>query len=770
MKNRFAKLLLIMLSAVVVSIMTVGLVACNKVTLESISIENARTEFKVGDEFEFGDGFRVFANYSDGSRKDVTESVEIRQEDGFDMNVPGDYMITVSYGRKREVYTITVSNFENILRKIELDTSAVKKTYSLGDEVSYDGLIINCTFENAQGNLVSATYTSLANFAVTVDGAAPVTDGIFMALGEYTVTVSRSGINDKYKVSVDTIDISTVQGAIFAGNAFKSNIISGTLSIGGAMAIYPMAEQFHYEYEFGNNYTYIDQSLPLADKAKYHMSMDESGLFCAKFIDGNMIFEDNVQASMMDGAAYDLWFHRGRPQGVEAALIELYKNALSCTNNDLIQTANEANRTYSFSFSGLKLFGSRPDYYETTVTFTLAQDYSVASMSYTQDYWEDRSSLSEQEGYVPIFITDETTGKTVPNDDYTYRVEGTATQVTGERVKTNPYSRDMFMFRSFDLMYDGRNLGDNGEIEFSVSGGQITVTIENINPTSASFAQDAMYFDCEGYYGGEQDSATLLNVADCFTAYRRNNDIKITPKGGGVFKLKIRTDSGIRKTITLRIIGSAPTEMIGQVGNTVTGDFYASNVKTVSAGGEIYFYGRVENSADTRQTYTVTSDNREFATVQSVRFGDRDCFKFTASQKGEYTVEVASLSAPDVKCVFTFTVGDVPDYENILKGSYTVTDQEGNIYLVEFTPRNANGEFDGEVKITRTPTDNDDNPLTGQAETETFEYYVNQDELTINLTHSQGVNLGVKLFINEFERLVLNDRYDRDYTLDPVLG
>ena len=328
----------------------------------------------------------------------------------------------------------------------------------------------------------------------------------------------------------------------------------------------------------------------------------------------------------------------------------------------------------------------------------------------------------------------------------------------------------MFMFRSFDLMYDGHNLGDNGEIEFSVSGGAISVTIENINPSSASFAQDAMYFDCEGYYGGEQDSSTLLTVADGFVAYRKNNEIKITPKGGGVFKLKIRTDSGIKKTITLKIIGSAPTEMIGQVGNAVTGDFYASNVKTVSAGGEIYFYGRVENSADTRQTCAVTSDNKAYATVQSVRFGDRDCFKFTASQKGEYTVEVASQSAPDVKCVFTFTVGDIPDYENILKSSYTVTDQEGNIYLVEFSPRNANGEFDGEVKITRTPTDDSDNPLTDQAETETFEYYVNQDELTINLTHSLGGNLGVKLSVNEFEKLVLNDRYDRNYTLNPVLG
>ena len=63
------------------------------------------------------------------------------------MNVAGDYDITVSYNGKKDVYTIYVDEFDPILRKLELDTSEMKKTFTLGDDVAFDGLKLNLTLD-----------------------------------------------------------------------------------------------------------------------------------------------------------------------------------------------------------------------------------------------------------------------------------------------------------------------------------------------------------------------------------------------------------------------------------------------------------------------------------------------------------------------------------------------------------------------------------------------------------------------------------------------
>lgn len=769
MKNRLSKTLSFLLAAALVGVLTVGLVACNKTELTGISVENPRTEFNEGDEFTVGDAFKVIAHYGDGSTADVTADVQIRHEAGFDMNVAGDYMVTVSYGNKKEVYTVRVGSCEKILKKIEIDSSSVKKNYCVGDEISYGGIKINCTYENAQGDLEVLSHTGLSGFTVTVDGPSQLSDGVFMALGEYTVTVSKNGLRASYKVLADGVNIASVQGAIFTGSAFKGNVVSGSSSIREGLYDKTLNEAFAFNYEYGNNYTHIDQSLPIEDRAHYYMSMDEKGLFCAKFIDGELSYDRNVQTSMMNGAPFHLWYFRNQAYGVEDLLIELYKNAKSCTNGDLKETADVTKREYSFTFSGTKFINGGADYYETEVSFSLAEDYSVKSVQAVQDYWENNSALAGRADYVPSFVTNSQTGITSPNTNYTYRIVSTATQTSGERTKTNPYSRDMYTFSSFDLVFDGQKLDDGDTIDCNVSDVQIEIAISNINPTTASFEQDPMYFSCDEGFEGEKDSSTLLTVTNGFIAWRDNYIIKVALKGGGVFTLRIRTSSGIEKTLKLNIIGHAPTAMSGQIGNTATEEFYFADKKTVAVGSSIYFYGLVNNAADARQTCKVTSDNADLATVQKATFGGKSCFKFSASTEGAYTVEVSSTSAPSVKCVFTFTISEIQDYENILKGCYTVTDYEGNIYLVEFFPLNFNGDFNGNVKITKTPTDEDFTPFPDEATEQTLEYYVDMDELTVNLSHALGENLGVKISVDVNGKLILEDRYGIEYQLNPVV-
>ena len=74
-------------------------------TVESIAITTkpATTEFSQGAEFKF-DGV-VTATYDDGSEKDVTKSCTFS---GYDMSVPGDYTVTITFEDKTTQYNITV--------------------------------------------------------------------------------------------------------------------------------------------------------------------------------------------------------------------------------------------------------------------------------------------------------------------------------------------------------------------------------------------------------------------------------------------------------------------------------------------------------------------------------------------------------------------------------------------------------------------------------------------------------------------------------------
>ena len=74
------KIFLTVLLAVTAAVCTVaGLSACGGSKLESITVENARTDFKVGDEFVLGEDFTVTAHYSDGKTVDVTDEAKITQ-------------------------------------------------------------------------------------------------------------------------------------------------------------------------------------------------------------------------------------------------------------------------------------------------------------------------------------------------------------------------------------------------------------------------------------------------------------------------------------------------------------------------------------------------------------------------------------------------------------------------------------------------------------------------------------------------------------------
>lgn len=765
MKKIFKRLLIALL-AVVLAVGMCALSACNDGSgVKELTVENARISFKLGDEFEYGDGFAVLAIYADGTKKDVTAEAEIKKESGFDMSVAGDYQITVSYGGRLTSYNIYVNEFDNVLRRVQVDSDQVKTTYNLGERISFDGLKLICTYENAQGILFDETVTSLKDFIVDVKDAAGQShyDGTLSVMGAYTVTVSSGAVKDSYTVTVNNVDASTVGSAIVAAKAFSGEVASGRQLVRASFHGNNEFSEFDYEYEFGDNYTYVKENInePISE---YHLGMDGDKFVSVSLSGGEIDAGNNVSSDMISGAPFALWYASLTAYGAENALAMIYEHALSATNNDLVVTPNEIGREYFFSYSGLEnpSGGSNyKDYYETRVSFKLGEKYNLESAEIVQDYWENNDGFKGAEGYIPSFITDQVTGKTSPNITYSKRTTITVTQTAGARTKKNPYSSDGLTIASFNLAYNGNSLENNGVIETDMRHSVVAVSITDIQPSTASLKYDPVYLSIVGSHLAESDSIYDKGIF----AYVSNNSIHVRFEHGGEWQLVIRT-ANLSKTLKFIVTGVEPTKMEAQIYNPDADTFYAESSVSAIVGGKIYFYGKVNEFANAAQSATVTSANNAHASVIEDARGGFTCFAFSATQVGEYTVKITSEVAGNVSCTFTFNVISAPDLVELFKGNYNVKDNAGNIYTVALSPANTDGGVNGTVVVTMTPADETTGePIAAGMQSQTLTYSVNTETYEVTMTAVSGDDLGVILGVGSLGELIIEDRYGYQFTL-----
>lgn len=757
--KRMRKYFIILLALTAMVCSVVALAACdNGPKLKKIVVENMQTMFKIGDEFTYGEDFKVYAVYSDETQVDITKDPElsIKKEIGFDMNVPGDYQITVSYQKKIEVYTIFVSDFDPILRKIESNTEGVKRNYELGETVSLEGLKLTLTYENAQGQYVNSVVSSLRNFEVVISDAKGRTIELgdaFPALGDYTVTISQGPIKTDFMVVVDGVNLSSVPSAIAVGRAYRHEVLSGTLSVKEATKNTPAPYQsFYYEYTYGDNYLHTKETVDRNEDGYY--SMDTEGIFCIRKQNGQISSDNQAPEKAMEGAPIFLWYMSVTEYGIENALHNLYEAAKVCTNNDLKVTVDEKKMEYSFTFSGLVFRSNNADYYETTVSFTLGEKYNIESADFTQLYYENTQSLP---GFTPTFTTNEVTGITTPTGNFSQKEIVSVTQVAGERTETNPYSRDMFRVQSYNLVYNGKILEDGCVIDCNMQNTSLTFMIQDVLPNTANFSQDMLYLDYEGNYG-QKDA----NFIDCDGFIAINNfglSISVTLRNGGVWKL-ILTTANTRKTITFNVTGVAPASMTAQLLNESTNSFYNASSKTLAINGWLTFYGAVNKYANDSQRAEITSANKQTATIEEVTVKDVKCFRFSATVAGTYTVKVTS-TVSNTSTTFTFTVSDAPDFATLLSGKYTAENFEGIFELV-FTPSGESGELGGKLVVTLTPDESG-----AATKTEELNYAVDGDGIAVVLTHVSGEKLGIDLVVKDGS-FMLEDRKGGTHVLTPV--
>ena len=777
MKHVFKRILFTVI-AVIMAIGAFAVAACgsddNK--LVKLEIENARTAFSVGDEFEYGEGFTVWAVYADNSKKNVTDEASITKEATFDMDVAGDYQITVRYGGLIADYKIYVADFEDVLRKISIDSSGVKKDYDLGEEISFDGIKLICTYENAQGKLVEKEITSVKDFSVEIkhsDGTV-LENRILNSLGKYTVTISSGAVKDAYEVAVTNVDLSSIEGALAAGTAFRSEVVSGTELVDASL--HGTTETYHelnYTYEFGNNYTFIKENQ--SEKEELHLSLNADGtLFCTRILDGEQVPINYTDKTMMNGAPFFLWYQSHRAYGVEDAIANLYENGQSATNGDLKMSYNIKNEEYSFSYSGLH-FGfnvNAADYYETKVTFRLGEKYNIEYAVIEQGYWENNANFGEDGSIVvqpTTFVTDPETGKTTPLVKVSKQITITVNQTTGPRVKSNPYTVDDSTVISFDLKYNNEILENGATITTTMGSGSrlLYIDIENILPATANFTNDALKFSLEGSHLGAADSSTGYFETG-FQAYRTKNRIMISFEHGGEWTLIMRTKR-VEKRINFSVKGVPPTSMNTFIYNSLSEQFYRATDATMMEGSSLIFYGEVNEYANTDQVVGITSSNANSAKIEETEVKGISCFKFSATQAGVYSIKITSTSNKSVSCELKITVIAAPDMEKLLTGKYTATDVEGSVFEVTFTPQNTDGKICGKVEIKKTLLDEDNNLDTANAVTQILYYEVKDGGYEIVMEGVSGENLGALLRIDTSTcDLVIEDQYGLCYKLEKV--
>ncbi len=732
-----------------VTVLTLAAVfsSCGGAKLQKLAVEGYREDFFVGDEFETGVDFKAYAVYSNGERVDVTDSVTVTKEVGMDMDVAGDYMITVNYEGKKTVYTVYVYEHDSTLCELRVDASGGRLSYMLGEQLSLDGIRVIAVYENEEGRKTEIAYSANKFDCKVYDGSDGLVEGAFSKSGKHKVVITRDGVSATFEITV-AADLTSVSGAIKALKDGSKLLNGGKIDVTDTLIEGSNTTKF--EFKFGNNYTYIKEVLSGAGDFDYskesHYGIGEDGTLSAViFNDGEQIPSGTVVSDMMNGVPVLLWWNHVTEYGLEATLDHLYGVASRDPNKDYKESIDASERSYSFSFGYLQnrteeegVVGD--DYFFVNeVSFTLYENNSLKSVSISQIL------------YTEGFTTDGN-GHTSPNADavQAHKLEIEAQCYTGERTAENPYSGDADKIKSFDLVYDGETLADGDVISGKV-GEDIYIRIRNIKPDTANFESDLMYLS-----DGIGNADAVMFVGTGFTAYRSEDVIRVRLASGGEWDLIIKVGKLVKK-LRFDVTGADPSELNTWIYSDIFGEFSPNTDVTVAVGANVYFRAEPNKYANGDYSVSLVSGGSNGTTLEKTAKDGYACWSFSTERTGEYVIRMISKVAPSVTCELKITVMDVPNIAELLKGSYEVTDDIGGSYLLTFTNDGNSDVTTGEVSISYTDA--------GGTASAVYSFTVSTGDLTLALELKSGENVGVDLSIALNGSIELEDRYGSTYTL-----
>ena len=211
--------------------------------LQSIQLDTSavKTEYAVGEEFT-SDGLKVTAVRTNSGNEETVDVplAEVTIDSSDFQSVEGEYTITVSYTlnnvTKSANYTVmVVASSDTTFVNMEVNTDQAKTAYYIGDELSYEGLVVTATLRITGGG-VRVERREIDIDDIVIDSSAFNNQSV----GEYEIKLSYTAYGTtretSYTVTVDLpvriyrliLDVSGIQTLFDAGEEFNCEGLKAT--------------------------------------------------------------------------------------------------------------------------------------------------------------------------------------------------------------------------------------------------------------------------------------------------------------------------------------------------------------------------------------------------------------------------------------------------------------------------------------------------------------------------------------------------------------
>ncbi len=519
---------------------------------------------------------------------------------------------------------------------------------------------------------------------------------------EFTVEISNTGITsvrDAVEVSCDSVS----HGLVRSGTGTVTNAYYEAGRTASTSSTYA------YSYEYGENYTHIDDTASDAKERWYGIDSD-GNIYGYRSDSGGTPFEETKTTTgaqeYINGYRYIFTYasYVGTFYGTENFILGLYTSAKQNDNGDFEETyyTSSGDTIYTFSYGKYETIGTDSGHFsQISVTFTLTSEYTVKSFTATCTTYINRAGTDDDDAVQTWQIGEDGYAEVTAPTGMRYVSTYTATQVTKTEDPTepvNPYDADSMRISSFDVIYND-TIDSNGNY---VAANDVVIDDDTIITITANQATRASYNGTLNEDTGDTSyeyanafrienvlpSGMADNIADDLTFYYRQYsgstyvDYEITYQTGGYTSVGIacRLDSAtnsffitsnisgyvdiVLKTyrtetvIHLYVTPIAPSTLYPMIYKYSTSGYEWSSSYTTSVSASVYAGQNLYFSSEVPSAEAKYADNAYTATVTSALDADGNVI----------SSEYYTLTVDDI-----FNSQSMSSFKALKTGTYEIT-------------------------------------------------------------------------------------------------
>ncbi len=568
--------------------------------------------------------------------------------------------------------------------------------------------------------------------------------------GIRTYVLEHEAGNISFEVDVEPTGIVTVADAVAAAQFNRSQVRKGEGLTSAALGYF---EPSTFAYEYGNNYSHIDNN---DDNEERWYTLEDDGELFAVVLDkrtGTYNIDATDNKRYLEGFSFQIGRASGgrRYYGAE----DLFKGVYEWGETDANKDFKQSIAPYGLAMRGTFSFGNlgSSDYFcHIEVSFELSPERALKHII-LHSYAYSRADCT---------INAETNTATLKAnakilyDEYIEFTQTLLSELTPEEVENvpvSPYSKSSMQVQGFDISYGATLLGEETPLKINANVGYY-FTFSNITPQPlASFQFDPLKIYQRIRHGDKYEDKEVdyvpMNgtIASYYDSSRGTyGAIFVRALVSGDVTLVIKTESGFEKAIAFDITPAAPSSLRPSFYEYTDSGYIWNNTSTatVYVGQALEFRALVPDNesqyTDPAHRAAVTTDNRDTATIEEGERNGEAVHVFKATAVGTYGVTIASTRS-SAKTVLTVNVIAAPTALELFGKEYTgkLEYPSRSAVTVRFTPGATISE--GTVTVT----------TAGSSERLSYTY----ENGVLTTAHVGGADLGFTVSLNVAYRIVV---------------